>query len=165
MHALRQSHERVRAFLSSKHSGTNEEHAASSAADLRSWSAAQLTGIEQKDPSKAWNFRDFERSFKMEPARATFPQPTSLPPIPKKIDAGPFPSLEAVLSRVGRWETVGGSGGSVCSKRARLLVVKLKLAGWSAWACMGGMFLCIFSCYSIRLVPSFSDGLSDMLRR
>lgn len=101
VHALRQSHERVRASLSSRRSGTDEQHPAASVADLHSWSAAQLTGTQQNDASTAWNFRDFERSFQEEPARAAFPQPTSLPPIPDNIEAGPFPSLEEVLSRVG----------------------------------------------------------------
>lgn len=55
----------------------------------------------------------------------------SLPPIPDKIEAGPFPSLEEVLSRVGRWETVGGEGLCLCRERARLPVVKLRLAGRS----------------------------------
>lgn len=124
VHALRQSHERVRASLSSRRSGADEESPAASLADLRSWSAAQLTGTQQKDASTAWNFRDFERSFREEPARAAFPQPTSLPPIPDNIEAGSFPSLEEVLSRVGRWENVVGVGGLFRRVGAHLRAVK-----------------------------------------
>ena len=151
MHALRQSHERVKASLSSRRSGTDGEQPAASVADLRSWSAAQLTGMQKKDVSKAWNFRDFERSFREEPARAAFPQPASLPPIPDNIEAGPFPSLEEVLSRVGRCETVVGAGGSDYRVRAHLRVVKL--------ACIGSVFSCICSCYSycIRAFPTASE--------
>lgn len=90
VHALRQSHERVRNAL------------AAASVDVRSWSAAQLTGVEGNNPSKAWNYRDFEQDSLGEPARSALPAPVSLPPLPGTVEPGPFPALEAVLSRVGR---------------------------------------------------------------
>lgn len=106
VHALRKSHERVRASLGK----ARRRRAPSSAAvdgvdgvDVRSWSASQLTGVEDYDSSKAWSFTDFEERFRGdEPARSALPAPSSLPPIPSGIEAGSFPSLEEVVSRVGR---------------------------------------------------------------
>ncbi|CAM9289477.1 unnamed protein product, partial [Hapterophycus canaliculatus] len=113
VHALRNSHERVRASLASKRraSGGKDQPqdpsvpAASSPAtiDVRSWSASQLTGVDGLDSAQAWNFRDFEKRLQgdSEPARSAFSAPAALPPIPPGIEPGPFPSLEEVLSRVG----------------------------------------------------------------
>ncbi|CAM9378091.1 unnamed protein product [Pylaiella littoralis] len=106
VHALRKSHERVRASLASsrrrQQHHENDGAAAAPAVDVRSWSSSQLTGVEGHDPAKAWNFRDFEKRLRSgEPARSAFPAPVSLPPIPSGVEAGPFPRLEEVLSRVG----------------------------------------------------------------
>lgn len=98
VHALRQSHERVRASLASRSHGEGKHHTV----NIRSWSVAQLTGTEKQDASVAWNFRDFEKGNLQEPARSAFPAPTSLPPFPSNVDPGAFPSLGDVSSLVGR---------------------------------------------------------------
>ncbi|CAM9970012.1 unnamed protein product, partial [Ectocarpus fasciculatus] len=109
VHALRQSHERVRAALAPKQhhdrgGDAKQRPPPTSAAgvDVRSWSASQLTGVDGHDSDGAWNFREFEKRFQGdEPARSAFPAPSALPPIPGGIDAGSFPTLEEVLARVG----------------------------------------------------------------
>lgn len=116
VHALQKSHERVRASLASRQQQQQSEDGGqgqgktqtrppspTDGVDVSSWSASQLTGAEGLDPSKAWSFKDFEKRLQSgEPARSAFPAPSSLPPLPSGIEAGPFPRLEEVLSRVGR---------------------------------------------------------------
>lgn len=104
VHALRKSHERVRASLAEGQKQQKQRGKGDgSAVDVRSWSASQLTGAEGQDPSKAWSFKDFEKRLQSgEPVRSAFLAPSSLPPLPSGIEAGPFPTLEEVLSRVGR---------------------------------------------------------------
>eukprot|EP00752_Nemacystus_decipiens_P012696 g11248.t1 len=104
VHALRKSHERVRASLASRQQQQQGGGGDANAVDVRSWSASQLTGGAGQglDPSKAWSFKDFEKRLQSgEPARSAFPAPSSLPPLPSGVEAGPFPRLEEVLSRVG----------------------------------------------------------------
>ena len=101
VHSLRQSHERVKASLASLELLGGVD--ALPVVQLSSWSAAQLTGVEESDPSGAWNFRDFERSAAGGwPARSAFPAPASLPPLPSDVVAGDLPSLDDVITRVGR---------------------------------------------------------------
>lgn len=111
VHALRQSHERVTAALASSQEGPDAK-SSSPRGDggistpplaVLSWSAAQLTGAESWDPSKAWNFRKFQEKNAGEPARSAFPAPVFLPPLPASVVPGPFPELESVLSHVGRY--------------------------------------------------------------
>lgn len=118
VHTLRRSHERVKAAihaLSSREGHTENDPLPEGGAggepfrppvSVLSWSASQLTGVDNWDSSEAWNFRTFQERFLAggEPIRSEFPKPESLPPLPASVDPGPFPELEDVLSRVGRCE-------------------------------------------------------------
>ncbi|CAM9863830.1 unnamed protein product [Ectocarpus sp. 6 AP-2014] len=109
VHALRRSHERVRAALAPERhldrggDAKRRPPATAPGVEVRSWSASQLTGVDGHDSDGAWNFRDFEKKRFQgdEPARSEFPAPSTLPPIPDGIDPGSFPSLEEVLAGVG----------------------------------------------------------------